>query len=250
VPSATQSSEHSLFDKLHLYRLILSADMASQTTSTPMSLNKLKLNYCRYFKKGKCSFGDDCMNSHSRAEQREFRERVSAEARLEHVQQMKKKGEENMRNQEASASSTQPVRQPEKQVIMIETTKPLEFADDFENIADLRTRFAAMEMDMNIKDLVDKCARGVGVDRTTAWADMNDDSSDDEVQFESDGAATASTAASSADMCEISVGKHARKRIWADVNEDASEDEAERNIKPAGGSVQVDLVCMTCTLPA
>jgi len=201
--------------------------MASQTTSTPMSVNKL--NFCRYFKKGKCSFGDDCMNSHSRAEQREFRERVSAEARLVNAQQMKN-GEENIQKQKASASSTQPVRQPEKQVIVIETTKPSELADDFEDIAGLRTRFAAMEMDMNIKDLVDKCARGVGVDRTSSWADMNDDSSDDECQCESDGAATASTAASSANLCEFSVGKDARKRSWADVTEDASEDEAELNM--------------------
>jgi len=168
-----------------------------------MSMNKL--NFCRYFKKGKCSFGDDCMNSHSRAEQREFRERVSAEARLVNAQQMKN-GEENIQKQKASASSTQPVRQPEKQVIVIETTKPSELADDFEDIVDQRVRFAAMEMEMNIKDLVDKCARGEGVDRTTSWADMADDSSDDEGQCESAGELTASTAASSADMCEFSVG--------------------------------------------
>merc|ERR1719498_1876792 len=102
---------------------------------------------CKFFKKGKCDFGDDCRHAHSRAEQQQARKQEAALAKAQHLEKVKQQQAQNAKKRE-------------------------------EELAAIRSACPVPEID--IQALVDKCASGELILKMPSWSDMSDDISDDE----------------------------------------------------------------------
>jgi len=143
---------------------------------------------CKFFKKGKCEFGDDCRHSHSRSEQQEARKQEAALAKAQH--------RENVNKQQAQKEEKQMVRSP------------------------------CPVPEINIQALVNSCASGELTLEKPSWSSMSDDFSDDEEPGIKQAASCIDPASSGAVKKGGQAPRKARG-LWADMNDDSSDEDIE-----------------------
>jgi len=143
----------------------------TMTCMVPIGLLTTKVFLCKFSKRGNCKEGDTCSLAHSVEEQQAARYQMSQMSKAD-IQLMKTKArEKKARAQEVRTKAAEEAEHPKvaKMEELIETNDEAELAAG-------RDDWAAID----IKELVNKCARGEGVSRESSWADMQDDNSDGE----------------------------------------------------------------------
>jgi len=178
---------------------------------------KSKLLMCKFFKKGACTAGEACRHAHSRDEQQKARKEESQHTKAAHLEMKAQEQKQKLKKQIEHMASVvvHCIKEAPKEVeqaMVVSTAKPQK--------TNLTVGLCTCIEEINIQELVDRCARGEANLRMPSWADMTEYSDDEQLVVEP-------AASSWTGPTKWSSKLQKGRKLWADMDEDDDDDDSQ-----------------------